>query len=375
MEPILLAARLFLAAVFLLAGVTKLKDRKGSSKAFADFGLPQALARPLSLLLSTAEILVAVALIPAALAWYGACGALALLIIFVGAIGVSLARGRRPDCHCFGQLHSAPIGSSTLARNGILAACAGWLAWRGPQRVGPSLWRHLASAGDDERRLYIVAACVMLFLFFRALRRAEEPEPEPEPEPELEPESEVVQSVAELQRDSGPVLPENSAPRRVIPETGLPIGTPAPDFHLPSMTGQARSLQWLREQGKTICMVFSSPHCEPCRALWPYISRWMREHQASLNMVVVSRGMAKDTLTKLKEFEVSRVLVQREFEISEMYGIRSTPAALLIGPDGLIQSEIAVGREAIQELISSALNNSSEDVATFPSWPPAQHPL
>jgi hypothetical protein len=85
--------------------------------------------------------------------------------------------------------------------------------------------------------------------------------------------------------------------------------------------------------------------------------------------------MAKDTLTKLKEFEVSRVLVQREFEISEMYGIRSTPAALLIGPDGLIQSEIAVGREAIQELISSALNNSSEDVATFPSWPPAQHPL
>ena len=174
METILLAARLFLAAVFLLAGVTKLKDRTGSSKAFRDFGLPQALARPFSFLLSVAEILVAMALVPVDLAWYGACGALALLIVFIIGIGINLARGRRPDCNCFGQLHSAPIGWPTLARNAMLAACAGWLVYRGQGRLGPPLWKHLASAGDDERRIYIVAACVMLFLLFRALRRTEE---------------------------------------------------------------------------------------------------------------------------------------------------------------------------------------------------------
>ena len=96
MDTILLAARLLLAAVFFLAGVSKLKDRKGSSKAFGDFGLPQALARPFSFLLSMAEILVALALVPVDLAWYGACGALGLLIVFVIGIGINLARGRRP---------------------------------------------------------------------------------------------------------------------------------------------------------------------------------------------------------------------------------------------------------------------------------------
>jgi uncharacterized membrane protein YphA (DoxX/SURF4 family)/thiol-disulfide isomerase/thioredoxin len=361
-ETILLAARLFLAAVFLLAGVSKLKDRAGSNNAFTDFGLPRALARPFGFVLSIAEILVALALIPVDLAWYGACGALALLIVFVIGISINLARGRRPDCNCFGQLHSAPIGWPTLARNAILAACAGWLVYRGQGRVGPPMWKHLAAAGDAERRTYIVAACVMLFLLFRALRRTEEEE---------EPESVETETM-----DRSPqALDDSAPPRPVVPENGLPIGTPAPEFELASMAGPARSLQSLREQGKTVVMVFSSPHCEPCRALWPHLSRWMREHEASLNIIVVSRGLAKETLAKLKEFELSRVLVQREFEISEMYGITSTPAALLIGTDGLIRSEIAVGREAIQELITTALNGSSENEATFPSRQQEPRPL
>ena len=362
METILLAARLFLAAVFLLAGIAKLKGHQGSSKAFGDFGLPQALARPFSFLLSMAEILVALALIPVDFAWYGACGALGLLIVFVIGIGINLARGRRPDCNCFGQLHSAPIGWPTLARNAMLAACAGWLVSRGQERVGPPLWKHLASAGDDERRIYIVAACVLLFLLFRALRRTEEEE---------QPESVATETV-----DRAPqALDDSAPPRPVIPETGLPIGTPAPEFELASMTGPPRSLQSLRDQGKTIVMVFSTPHCEPCRALWPHLSRWMREHEVPLNIVVVSRGLAKETLAKLKEFELSRVLAQREFEISEMYGITSTPAALLIGTDGLIRSEIAVGRAAIQELITNAVNVASEDEATSPSRQQEPRPL
>jgi uncharacterized membrane protein YphA (DoxX/SURF4 family)/thiol-disulfide isomerase/thioredoxin len=366
-ETILLAARLFLAAVFLLAGVSKLKDRTGSSKASGDFGLPQALTRPFSFLLSVVEILVSLALVPVDLAWYGACGALALLIVFIIGIGINLARGRRPDCNCFGQLHSAPIGWPTLARNAILAACAGWLVSRGQGRVGPSLWKHLAAAGDDERRIYIVAVCVMLFLLFRALRRtAEEDEDKPESV-----QTETVDRSPQALDDSAPPRPE----RPVIPITGLPIGTPAPELELPSMAGPARSLQSLREQGKTIVMVFSSPHCEPCRALWPHLSRWMREHEASLNIMVVSRGLAKETLAKLKEFELSRVLVQREFEISEIYGITSTPAALLIGTDGLIRSEIAVGRDAIQAMITTALNGSSEDETTSPSRQQEPRPL
>ncbi len=212
MELALLAIRLLLATVFVLAGVTKLLDHRGSSKALNNFGLPLGLAQPLNILLSTAEIVVAVALIPVAFAWYGACGALALLSLFAIGIGVTLARGRRPDCRCFGQLHSAPVGWPTLIRDGILAAAAGWLVSRGRLQAGPSLWAHLAMADGIERRVFIVAACVACFLFFRALRDSQHAETESvtiEPRP-------VRESQRALARNREQSAPERPTPGKTL---------------------------------------------------------------------------------------------------------------------------------------------------------------
>ena len=100
---------MLLAVVFVAAGAAKLADRAGSRQAVADFGVPSSLATPLATLLPLAELAVAAALIPAASAWWGALGALALLLLFVAGIGINLARGRKPDCHCFGSLSSGPI--------------------------------------------------------------------------------------------------------------------------------------------------------------------------------------------------------------------------------------------------------------------------
>lgn len=378
MELTLLAARLLLAAVFLLAGAAKLADPVGSGKAFINFGLPRRLALILSLLLAPAEIVVAIALIPVRLAWYGACGALALLFIFIVGIGVNLARGRKPDCHCFGQLHSAPVGWQTLVRNGVLAAAAGWLVSRGPAQMGPSLWNHLASAGDNERKLFIFAACALCFLVFRALRRQEQPEPESvSTELESFDESESVdESAHDPERDR---VSPSPAPARRIPVNGngvqhrppvpkrqpeiniprniapLAIGAAAPEFELPRVSGQSCSLRSLVEQGKTICLIFSSPYCDSCRALVPSIAAWMREHEQWLNIVVISRGTAQENLTKLKNLEASRILLQPAFELSEAYGVSATPAAVLIGPDGLIQSGLVEGGLEIKDLISSSV--------------------
>jgi Methylamine utilisation protein MauE len=139
MNTALLIARVLLALVFAVAGAAKLADRAGSRQAIVDFGLPSALAAPLGLLLPLAELAVAATLLPASTAWWGALGALVLLSMFVVGIAVNLARGRKPDCHCFGQLHSAPAGWKTLMRNGVLAAVAGFVLWEGYEGgAGPS---------------------------------------------------------------------------------------------------------------------------------------------------------------------------------------------------------------------------------------------
>src|SRR5215203_5305050 len=161
MHVALLVARVLLVSVFIVAGVTKLADRAGSKKALVDFGVPASLAAPLGVLLPLAELAVAVALILASSAWWGAVGALVLLLLFVVGIAVNLARGRKPECRCFGQLHSEPAGWKTLARNGVLAAVAGFVVWRGYGGAGPSVVGWLADLSAAQVVGLVVGLAVL----------------------------------------------------------------------------------------------------------------------------------------------------------------------------------------------------------------------
>src|SRR6476646_6100915 len=139
MSLLLLLLRLFLAGIFAVAGAAKLADLPGSQKAMRDFGVPSKLADVFGMLLPLAELAIAVALVVPPTAWWGAVAALALLLIFVAGIGYNLVQGRTPDCHCFGQLHSAPAGWSTLIRNLMLAGFAGVVVGFGRSTTGPGV--------------------------------------------------------------------------------------------------------------------------------------------------------------------------------------------------------------------------------------------
>ncbi len=370
MEFALLAVRLLLAFVFLLAGAAKFLDPLGFRKSLREFGVPLVLAKPAMVLLPAVEFLVGAALVPASFAWYGACGALALLSVFLIALGITVVRGRKPACRCFGQLHSKPVGWPEVSRDAALAGCAAWLVWRGPLRLGPGFWAWVAGLHGQEKKAALVAAGAACFLFFRLLDRArperqtsESPAPAALEDEDEEP-REPVSAPAPRPAATRPAPAPRAAPvRRPVPARppapakpspkgiGLPIGTPAPEFELPAIAGGIRSLRSLREQGLDVLLVFSNPYCESCHALVPSLVRWTRELAGVLNIVVISRGPARDLLPKLKEFETSRVLLQREFEIGEAYDCISTPTGVLVSADGLIRSGLAVGREAIQQLI------------------------
>src|SRR5437016_2784888 len=121
MDVMLLSIRCLLASIFFLAGAAKLVDIKGTRQTIIGFGLWPSFAPALSVLVPLAEIAVACAMLASRAAWWGSIGAAALLATFMGAIAYNLAHGRTPDCHCFGQLHSAPADWPTLVRNGLFA--------------------------------------------------------------------------------------------------------------------------------------------------------------------------------------------------------------------------------------------------------------
>jgi uncharacterized membrane protein YphA (DoxX/SURF4 family) len=131
MGLLFVGARVILAAVFAAAGVAKLTNLKASRKTVADFGLPNGLANAIGSMLPFAELTVAASLLAVRSAWWAGLAAFGLLLAFITAIAVNLAQGRKPDCQCFGQIQSKPIGWPTLARNGALAALAALIVWTG----------------------------------------------------------------------------------------------------------------------------------------------------------------------------------------------------------------------------------------------------
>src|SRR6476661_5582030 len=160
MDIVLLLARLFLAGVFALSGITKLMDPDGSRKAVAGFGVPERYAMAGGIALPIAELAIALLLLPVSTAWWGALAALLLLAAFIAGIVYNLRRGNTPDCHCFGKIHSEPIGTATLVRDGIFAAVSLFIVAFGWSDAGTSTIGWFKDLTNFER--FLTVAMVVL---------------------------------------------------------------------------------------------------------------------------------------------------------------------------------------------------------------------
>ena len=128
MRFVLVAIRLSLAAMFLVAAVGKLRDRSGSQQAVADFGVPARYASSGAVALPIGELLITVGLLLDPTSRLGALAAALLLAVFVVAIVRVIGMGEAVECHCFGSVHSSAVGPRTIMRNGFAAALAVYVA-------------------------------------------------------------------------------------------------------------------------------------------------------------------------------------------------------------------------------------------------------
>lgn len=340
MSMVVLLARVLLAAVFAVAGLAKLADRSGSRQAVIAFGVPTALASPLGILLPLAELAVVVALLLPRSAWGGAIGALALLLLFIAGIGYNLARGRRPDCHCFGQLHSAPAGWSTLIRNLLLAAIAGVVVSFGRANPGPGPLDWLAGLAIIQR-LELLFGAVMLILL-----------------------AVIGWVLLQVLQQQGRLLVRIEALEAQLAAhglgqqadtAGLSLGSNAPAFTLPGLNGERFTLEALRAAGKPVVLLFSDPGCGPCTALLPEIARWQREYAKRVTLALISRGDQESNRNKASEHGITTILLQQDREVAEAYQVHGTPTAVLIRPDGTVGSALAAGPDSIRALVAGAV--------------------
>jgi peroxiredoxin len=331
------AARLLLASVFGLAGVSKLGDRDGVRQAVVGFGVPTALVGAVAVGLPITEITLAVALLPAVSAGWAAVAAIGLLLVFVIAIGVALARGRQVNCRCFGQVSSSPLSGATMARNLLLAVAAGAVLWGAATGHNPSL---LTVAAALTAVQWLLAVVVLVLLAALAV---------------------LGWFVLNLTRQQGQLLLRLDEMESLIGQVGHRGGGPAevavaPDFALSALTGGTVTLQALRSEKRPVLLVFTDHGCAPCRALMPRIAEWQRTHRDALTIAIITTGDLAANIARAREFGVRRVLLQKDNEITDRYLINGTPSAVLVSADGRIAAGPAPGADAITALVVAAVH-------------------
>jgi len=328
MSTFLIVARFTLAAVFVVAAVAKLADLPGSRRAVEGFAVPARLVRAGAVALPAGELLAGILAIFASTAQLGAGLAALLLVAFLTGMVRALRAGRTPDCHCFGQLHSQPVGVETIARNVVLLFIALFIGAVGP---GPSVrgWiddhdaAHVGLVATAMLAAVLAYVCVALW---RANRRL---------------------------TGHGLAGPEPVAPLR--------IGEAAPGAALVDLDGVAISSGDLLGGQRTV-LVFISSFCGPCATLLPELARWKGMLAGRLGIHVVAAGNEPD-IRRLAEEHRFPMLLDLDGTASRMFNVPATPSGIEVDADGAISSVPASGGPAIEALIRSALKRSSSSFA------------
>lgn len=327
---LILAARLLLAAVFAVAAAGKLLGRSRTVETLAEFGVPESIRRPIAIALPLVELAIAVALLPAATAAWGALAAALLLAAFTAAVARALLQGREVACNCFGSLGSSRISRWTLARNVLLLVLAGGVAIAAQSDPGTSAVTWLANLDTAQLALLcagvaIVLAALCLAFFWQLMRQN----------------GRLLKQIEAFEAGGGGAAP-----------TGPQPGDLAPSFALPALGGGGLALEELLAAGRGLVVVVTDPGCGACDPLLPQIGRLQHDPATPVPLVMISRGDLEANRAKAREHGLEPVLIEEEFEVSRALGINGAPGAVRLDVEGRYVAKPSMGTERVGILLS-----------------------
>lgn len=305
--PLATPLRLLLAAVLLTSAVAKAWDWSGTRQALSEFGVPPQHARRASHLLLGAEAAIALLLLWDPFTRLGAVLASVLFMLFsLGVVNV-LRQGRRPDCHCFGQLHSAPVGPLVVVRNLALVAASLGVA-RFP--VQP-----LNGTPPEALATVLGACCVSLAASHLALWQS-------------------------VQRKQNPSL----RPGQLIPHVDLL-----------SQDGSQLPIHTVISKTKSTLLVFSSPSCSLCGPLLPEVLQWRTTLSDQLTVVLLDvESGSSDHAWIEGSYRIDKTVLQT-------LKVSGTPGAILLSSEGrVVLAKSAAGAEEIVATVRTALASTSQ---------------
>jgi peroxiredoxin len=143
-----------------------------------------------------------------------------------------------------------------------------------------------------------------------------------------------------------PALAPAPTAAQAAPAQALSVGSPAPEFQLPDLSGRLRTLADYR--GRPALLLFFNPACGFCTQLAPKLRDLP---QRAPQLLVMSRGEVEVNRQLAREHGwKGDVLLEPSWEVATTYRTNATPTAYLVDAQGRIGSGLAVGEDAVLQL-------------------------
>jgi uncharacterized membrane protein YphA (DoxX/SURF4 family) len=315
---------LLLCAVFVLAGVSKLRSPGTTRDAAVALGLPHALAPAVSRVLPPVELLVALGLaVPYSRRWAGMVAG-AMLGAFTLVVAANLGRKERPSCNCFGAARTRPISWATVARNVTLIALAVAVAVAWDPHVTTG---QVASVATPAVMVVEALALALGGWMLLNLTRSQ---------------ARLLARVEELEKLANPVPMSVAVPAvGTAPHEVLATGTPMPDVPV-TLDGTIVGFRELLAPDRPTLLVLVSEHCGGCTELVnDDLPVWSGDPDVTVIAASLDRPSAGASVQRWLGADTVRNLA-----------IRGTPAGVLLDAAGVVAQPPRYGAVAIREMMA-----------------------
>jgi hypothetical protein len=305
-----------------------MRDLDRAREGLIGFGVPEAWTQPIAIHLIVLELATAALLAFPPTRPAGALCALALLATFTLALLAQLLRGRRPACACFGALNQAPISWRSVGRNVLLMALAlGVLAWPDAAAV-PMLQEQLAPL--DLLALILIALGALWLLHLTRQN------------------GRLLLRIEQLERSA-------AAGAAAQPHVRQPlrVGDPAPALALSDARGRPFDLRALR--GKPVLLLYLDTACAHCRALLAHLREAPLAGADAVFVVISAGDMRRDLPGE------AIALVDPDWASAATFGVRGTPAAVLIDDAGAWAQAAVHGGSGVRAAIDRHIPAAREE--------------